>query len=139
MCLSSNERGIDHFGLPLAIVRDSMKGRSHTLIHISGIDSFLGKRLLAESDKAASGETDLRDIPDGMYLRNEEWDEVLAQSSILGPSVTAAPRKPALVSISTIRQLVQLHSRWPRVPALRCHLVRLETDAKSPISLSVHD
>ena len=54
MCLSSNERGIDHFGLPLAIVRDSMKGRSPTLIHISGIDSFLGKRLLAESDKAAS-------------------------------------------------------------------------------------
>jgi hypothetical protein len=88
----------------LAIIRDFMEGRSPeqspALIHVSGIDSFLGKRLLAQSDEAALGENELRGITDGMFLRNEDWDETLVESRPLAQALTAAPHKPTLVSFN---------------------------------------
>ena len=35
-----------------------------------------------------------------MYLRNDEWDEILVQSRYLAQALTAAPRKPALVAFN---------------------------------------
>jgi len=70
---------------------------SRELIHVSGIDSFQGTRLLADRDSAMIGEGDLVKVPDGMYLRNNDWDETIVQSSILANAIAAGNPKPRLV------------------------------------------
>src|SRR5262245_56394132 len=56
----------------LAMIKDFVGSRSPRLIHVSGIDSFLGTRLLAET---GPGEIELREIRDGMFLRIYDCDE----------------------------------------------------------------
>jgi hypothetical protein len=66
-----------------------------SVVHLSGIDSFQGTRLLdPEQRKSVS------DIRDGVYLRDESWNEQVVDSFSLAQAITAATLKPALVSFN---------------------------------------
>jgi hypothetical protein len=84
----------------LAIIEARMRDSYSNVVHVSGLDSFLGTRELADPDGPADGEIDVSTIRDGMFLRDDNWDECLVESQALAHALTAGTPKPAMISFN---------------------------------------
>jgi hypothetical protein len=65
------------------------------VLHVTGFDNFQGSRICDPEQKLAPSS-----IKDGMFLRNEKWDEVAIESSPIAGALTAGVQRPAIVSFN---------------------------------------
>jgi hypothetical protein len=78
------------------LLRSATASTSPHLIHVSGLDNFQGARLLDPEQKTMPASS----IRDGMYLRNEAWDETQVSAEAVANALTAGPQKPAMVTFN---------------------------------------
>jgi hypothetical protein len=80
----------------LATIAASVTAGQPHIVHVSGIDTFQGTRLLDPEQKT----TVVTSISDGMYLRDDKWDAAPVTALELATALTAGALKPAMVSFN---------------------------------------
>jgi len=73
----------------------SATATSPDVIHVTGLDTFQGARFLDRDQKIPANS-----IKDGMYLRNDSWDETAVDSATLALALSAGITKPRIVSFN---------------------------------------
>jgi hypothetical protein len=85
-------------------LRKAASDENAAIIHVSGVDNYQGATFIDPQQEEISPEA----ISDGMYLRDDRWNETPVNASAIASAIASGVTKPSIVSFNLFNSSARL-------------------------------